>query len=626
MKNLNYFLALILFSIATSYAQVGIGTTTPNVSSMLDIVSTDSGLLIPRMTLVQKTAIVTPATGLLIYQTDGTSGFWYYDGTIWTTFGGADNDWTINGTDMYNANGGNVGVGNTAPSTQFHITGTTVTAGGEPTTLYSNDFSSGTLSNTLNAGNGCTTSPNIWHVYNLDTWQGSCSTCTDERAYIEYNSCAQNQTVTEGTFSPTSTSVDVSFNYGYNDFGAGDSFEVILYNETTASNAATVLSLTSDSVNTSHTGSYAVVAGNTYSLKFTYIGNDDVGAAFDDVLVTEVSAGGASYVFRLEDGQQQDGYVLTSDANGNATWEAAAGGGGSGTYSFTNGLTEVSTVVKLGGTLIENTTIDNDTYNLTFDGTSTGYLEIQGNNRSIMRTNPIDNYVNFGDTDTSVLGADGSTFRDTGNNLFTIDLVAGFYAGDSGGSAVEVGSIEYIVDGHSEFFFSNSVSPLFTDVLDLGADAAIDSNDRYWQDVYATNFVAVGGTIYNKTSGKPKHKMKGLSEIMRLNPFMYKEAPIKIGSRMSTEEESDIAIGFNAKELLEVIPEAVKTSDWYTVNEGEDLVKKQIENPNGIMYSRIIPVTVKAIQEQQEQMEVMKTAIEELKAQNKLLLELLENK
>lgn len=67
MKNLTYFLALILFSIAASYAQVGIGTTTPNMSSMLDIVSTDSGLLIPRMTLTQKTAIVTPATGLLIY-------------------------------------------------------------------------------------------------------------------------------------------------------------------------------------------------------------------------------------------------------------------------------------------------------------------------------------------------------------------------------------------------------------------------------------------------------------------------------------------------------------------------------------------------------------------------------
>jgi len=631
MKHLYYFFTIILLSVTISYAQVGIGTTTPNSSSMLDIESTNSGLLIPRMTLAQKTAIVTPANGLLIYQTDGTAGFWYFDGTIWTTFGGADNDWTVSGAEMYNANTGNVGVGNTAPSAKFHITGTTVPGGsGGITTLYSNDFSSGSLNNTLNAGNGCTTSPNIWHVNNVDTWQGSCNTCTDERAYIEYNSCAQNQTVTEGTFSPTSTSIDVSFNYGYNDFGAGDSFVVTLYNETTSATDATILSLTSDSVNTYYSGTHTVIAGNNYSLKFTYIGNDDVGAAFDDVLVTETSVASAgSYVFRLEDGQQQDGYVLTSDANGNATWEIASGGVGGGTYTFTNGLTEASGAVKLGGALIENTSIDFDNYSLTLDGsssTATGYFGIEGNVRPIMRTNSADNWVIFGDADTNVLGPYGTTFRDTGNNLFTMDFVAGFWAGNSGGTAVEVGSIEYILDGHSEFFFSNSISPFTPNILDLGADAVINTNDRYWDDVYANNFVASGGTTYNRVSAKSENKMKGLSEIMRLNPFVYREKSKKIGSRMSTPEENDLAIGFNATELLEVIPEAVKTSDWYTIKEGDDLVKKQIENPNGIIYNRIIPVTVKAIQEQQGHIEVLKTAVEELKEQNKLLLQLLQNK
>jgi hypothetical protein len=632
MKNLKGLLIVLLFSFATSYAQVGINNTAPHSSSMLDIESIDSGILIPRMTLAQKTAIAGPATGLLVYQTDGVSGFWYFDGTIWTTFGGfgVDNDWTVSGTEMYNANTGNVGVGNTAPSAKFHITGTTVLGGGSVTTLYSNDFSSGTLNNTLNPGNGCTTAPNIWHVNNVDTFQGSCNTCTDERAYIAYNSCAQNQTVTEGTFTPTSTSVEVSFNYGYNDFGAGDSFEVTLYNETTSTTVLpAVLSLTSDSINTSYSGTHTVIVGNNYSLKFTYIGNDDIGAAFDDVLVTETAVGAENYIFRLEDGQQQDGYVLTSDANGNATWKVASGGGGgSGTYSFTNGLNEAAGTAKLGGALIEDTTIDLSSSDLTIDGNSTGYFELQGNNRRIMRTNPIDDYVNFGAGSTILLGNDNTTFRDTGNNLFTVDFVAGFYAGDSGGSAIEVGSIEYILDGNAEFFFSNTVSPFTSNLLDLGADAVINTNDRYWQDVYSTNFVAVGGggTIYNKTSGKSEYKMKGLSEIMKLNPFVYKEAPVKIGSRMSTTEEDDISIGFNAKELLEVIPEAVKTSDWYTVKEGEDMVKMDIENPNGIKYNQIIPVTVKAIQEQQEQIEELKTAVEELRAQNILLIQLLNKK
>lgn len=63
---------------------VGIGTTEPNASSILDISSTSKGLLVPRMTKAQKDAIVSPATGLLIYQTTNNAGFYYYDGSAWS--------------------------------------------------------------------------------------------------------------------------------------------------------------------------------------------------------------------------------------------------------------------------------------------------------------------------------------------------------------------------------------------------------------------------------------------------------------------------------------------------------------------------------------------------------------
>ena len=62
---------------------VGIGTTTPNVNALLDVVSTSKGLLIPRMTKVQRDAIATPATGLLVFQTNQTPGFYWYTGTQW---------------------------------------------------------------------------------------------------------------------------------------------------------------------------------------------------------------------------------------------------------------------------------------------------------------------------------------------------------------------------------------------------------------------------------------------------------------------------------------------------------------------------------------------------------------
>ena len=63
--------------------EVGIGTTTPAASALLDLTSTNKGILIPRMTAAQKTTITSPSTGLLIFQTDAPAGFYYYNGSGW---------------------------------------------------------------------------------------------------------------------------------------------------------------------------------------------------------------------------------------------------------------------------------------------------------------------------------------------------------------------------------------------------------------------------------------------------------------------------------------------------------------------------------------------------------------
>ncbi|MDC0380912.1 hypothetical protein OAM52_04495, partial [Flavobacteriaceae bacterium] len=80
-------LTYVLFSVL-SYAQVGINTNTPDESSALDIESSTGGILIPRLTETQRDAISSPATGLMIYQTDQTTGFYFYDGTAWTKIDG----------------------------------------------------------------------------------------------------------------------------------------------------------------------------------------------------------------------------------------------------------------------------------------------------------------------------------------------------------------------------------------------------------------------------------------------------------------------------------------------------------------------------------------------------------
>ena len=95
MKQFFTLLAAVVLT-ATTYAQVGIGTTTPDASSALDITSTTKGLLIPRMTETQRDAISSPATGLMIYQTDGTVGFYYYNGSSWSEVAATSKTYSVN--------------------------------------------------------------------------------------------------------------------------------------------------------------------------------------------------------------------------------------------------------------------------------------------------------------------------------------------------------------------------------------------------------------------------------------------------------------------------------------------------------------------------------------------------
>ncbi len=59
----------------------------PNASSVLELRSTTKGFLPPRMNKAQRDLIATPAIGLLIYQTDNTPGFYFFDGSFWVPVG-----------------------------------------------------------------------------------------------------------------------------------------------------------------------------------------------------------------------------------------------------------------------------------------------------------------------------------------------------------------------------------------------------------------------------------------------------------------------------------------------------------------------------------------------------------
>jgi len=85
MKN-NIIVAIIaLFTSFSVMAQMAVNTSgsVANASAMLDVSSTSKGILVPRMTAAQRGLISSPATGLMVFQTDSPTGYYYYNGAGW---------------------------------------------------------------------------------------------------------------------------------------------------------------------------------------------------------------------------------------------------------------------------------------------------------------------------------------------------------------------------------------------------------------------------------------------------------------------------------------------------------------------------------------------------------------
>jgi len=119
-------LTLVIFLVYSFsvFAQIAINSdgSTPDNSSMLDVKSNDKGMLIPRMSTSEMNNISNPATGLMIYNITE-NVFYFFNGTVWKNVNEAvsDNDWVVNGNDMYSGLTGNVGIGTNSPGSKFQV-------------------------------------------------------------------------------------------------------------------------------------------------------------------------------------------------------------------------------------------------------------------------------------------------------------------------------------------------------------------------------------------------------------------------------------------------------------------------------------------------------------------------
>jgi len=122
MKKL-YTLLLMLTVALQVFSQVAVNTTgnSADTSAMLDVQSTSKGILIPRLTTSQRTGIYSPATGLMVYDTDD-NAFYYYNGTSWTKIESSVAFWNLSSNNLHVSDTSyNVGIGTSNPSGKFEV-------------------------------------------------------------------------------------------------------------------------------------------------------------------------------------------------------------------------------------------------------------------------------------------------------------------------------------------------------------------------------------------------------------------------------------------------------------------------------------------------------------------------
>jgi len=129
MKSIIVLLIFIISEISISAQSVALNSdgSQPDNSAILDIKSSSKGLLVPRLTTLQRTSIAGPALGLIVFDMD-TYSFWMYRGDVnggWVELmHGFDKHWSKVGMHVFNTNSGNVGIGTNMPASKLTIDGT----------------------------------------------------------------------------------------------------------------------------------------------------------------------------------------------------------------------------------------------------------------------------------------------------------------------------------------------------------------------------------------------------------------------------------------------------------------------------------------------------------------------
>ncbi len=368
MKKLFLLISIISLSIQ---AQVGVNTTNPDPSSMLDISSTDKGVLVPRISLVNVATTTldgtnTAATGLLIWNTNAAIvggngvGFYYFDGTTWVAVK-SGNGGTLD--QAYDFGGAGLGKTITADAGAVTITGTdgivatgtfgsgTVAPSGAGTKMFFNPRKAA-----FRAGNINGTQWDDASIGNYSTAFGTHTTASGSNSFAAGSSntasglysvafgtlcnATRDGAIVGGIFNTSSGAGSAVFGYrnlasGDVTFAFGDSNYSRSYGETVIGIGATDYTpLNTGNAFPSGATDRLFVIGNAIDTNMSndiqtsersnalvILKNGETGLGANPTSGNRLTVGGktATTNFQMTNGATAN-YIMQSDASGNASW------------------------------------------------------------------------------------------------------------------------------------------------------------------------------------------------------------------------------------------------------------------------------------------------------------------
>jgi hypothetical protein len=659
MKKL--FTIIILAASLNASSQVSINNqnAAPHSSAMLDISSDNRGLLIPRMTDSAKQAISSPATGLMIYQTNNNAGFYYFNGSAWTpvTSGvgnsGGTTNWNIGNNRLHNGSDRN---GLTLDSSGGLSLRTTVHSNTPTVRNVFNIDSAGSMVLTGALGYGKDISLGagtrvIWNTFRAGFRAGSVDADQWNDANFGFYSTALGFNTTASAIGTTALGYQVS--------ATGIHSTAIGMNATASGTVASAFGYLSKAQGlASTTLGYRTIA-NGYASTVVGINNDTLVAPqesgslttplfmvgngvshFDRANALVVQRNGHVYIdpSNKNNGSPSNGHMLLfGTANGTGEGIASKrtlGGNRYGLDFFTNNVARMSIsnggYVGIGTTTptakldiiggnwdLTNTNGDiklgDDTYKLkvgiaTGGGGAGGVGIIQsgatgGNNVLTLGAQGTGILHVNGNNKTVGIGTTAANFpltfaNELGNKLALWSSTATQYYG----MGIQNNLFQIFTDfGGSDIAFGYGSSAAFTETMRIkgNGNVGIGTTNVSHKLTVAGNICATGSIgscsdIRYKTNIVPM--TQSLSRILSIQGIYYDWKKDEYKDKGFTDERQ---LGFSAQEVEKLFPEIVKTD---------------AEGYKTVDYSRMTPVLVEAVKEQQKQ-------IDELKAQNKQLLE-----